>query len=197
MKPIATKDKINNKNDTIESFREIFSQYFIITIGTTTPTQMVRHSDNANISTWLIHTTAVINHDNSIIAKTSPIVAIIQTVISLVLERSSFFNHIFTIIGNIIIMHRDIESPRILSISISCSPLLSIDRMEKDNTLHKMLAKITLFREIFISQYFSMIASRNITKLSQIIIYHIPSHNIKGRKNRSSGSVIVVGIIQQ
>ena len=59
-----------------------------------------------------------------------------------------------------------------------------------------MLAIIALFREI-LSQYLIIIASIDVTKVSQIIIYSVPSHIINGRTNHNNGRVTVVGIIHR
>lgn len=58
-----------------------------------------------------------------------------------------------------------------------------------------MLVIIAFHREIF-NQYFIIIASNTITNNSQTIIYKGKSHINNGSTNHNSGSVTVVGIIQ-
>jgi hypothetical protein len=58
-----------------------------------------------------------------------------------------------------------------------------------------MLVIIAFHREIF-NQYFIIIASNTITNNSQTIIYKGQSHINNGSTNHNSGSVTVVGIIQ-
>jgi hypothetical protein len=46
------------------------------------------------------------------------------------------------------------------------------------------------------NQYFIIIASIAVTKVSQIIVYRIQSHITNGKTNHNNGNVIVVGSIQ-
>jgi hypothetical protein len=58
-----------------------------------------------------------------------------------------------------------------------------------------MLAMIAFHRDTF-NQYFNIIASIIVTNNSQTIIYKDQSHINNGSTNHNSGSVTVVGIIQ-
>ncbi|MBR4633949.1 hypothetical protein IKO50_03180 [bacterium] len=58
-----------------------------------------------------------------------------------------------------------------------------------------MLVIIAFHRDIF-NQYFMIIASIAVTNNSQTIIYKGQSHINNGSTNHNSGSVTVVGIIQ-
>lgn len=130
--------------------------------------------------------------------RTINIVSIISTIGTINQHKTSFLFGIHSVnsfpIRNRIAHSTEINTNRqIVTINESESNIPK-DKKMKESKLHIILAITDFFREI-LSQYFIIIASITVTKVSQMITYRVPSHIINGKTNHSNGRVIVVGII--
>jgi hypothetical protein len=131
--------------------------------------------------------------------RTMNIANIISTIGVITQHRTSFLLEIHSFesfhIKNMTIHSIKINTNnQIMSIIESMTQYILNDKKTKESKLHIILAITDFFREI-LSQYFIIIASIIVTKVSQMITYRVPSHIINGKTNHSNGRVIVVGII--